>query len=368
VKNTGEVLAIKDGTASQADTERPAPGLERAESDAPDLPAPVVVADPGEVVLIAVETDGDRLRAAMSGWQDHVGDANGLAWLAERFHAPVPPAGWYADPWSTRQLRWWDGTGWSHHTTKPVPTRWRFRSTKRAPRAEPVPIISGQATGWVLAGIAVSIVGGRVLAHVLGDRLTHSPTIAVLALYVPLFSGLAATSVFVSRRFASGRLSADFGWRFQLGDVLRGPTVLIVASILGGIAVSPWQSDRVIRRTSDLLRYSQTHAPVAAMVVFVVSAVVAAPLLEELVFRGALLRSLSARVGVRWATLLQAACFGAYHLAPGFGRYNIPNMLGTAAFGLVAGIAATRWRRLGPGIVAHALFNTAHVVVVFTTK
>jgi hypothetical protein len=66
--------------------------------------------------------------------------------------------------------------------------------------------------------------------------------------------------VFVSRRFASGRLSADFGWRFQLGDVLRGPTVLIVASILGGIAVSPWQSDRVIRRTSDLLRYSSPSA------------------------------------------------------------------------------------------------------------
>ncbi|MBV8950443.1 MAG: CPBP family intramembrane metalloprotease [Actinobacteria bacterium] len=66
--------------------------------------------------------------------------------------------------------------------------------------------------------------------------------------------------------------------------------------------------------------------------------------------------------------MLEAVCFGAYHFAPEFGRWNIPNMLGVAVFGLAAGIAATRWRRLGPGIVAHALLNTLHVIAVFTTR
>jgi hypothetical protein len=29
--------------------------------------------------------------------------------------ATRPPAGWYADPGGSSQLRWWDGKGWSSH-------------------------------------------------------------------------------------------------------------------------------------------------------------------------------------------------------------------------------------------------------------
>jgi membrane protease YdiL (CAAX protease family) len=43
-------------------------------------------------------------------------------------------------------------------------------------------------------------------------------------------------------------------------------------------------------------------------------------------------------------------------------------MLGTAILGLGAGIAATRWRRLGPSIVAHATFNTLHLIAAFTSR
>lgn len=31
--------------------------------------------------------------------------------------APSPPAGWYPDPSGTARLRWWDGKGWSDHTS-----------------------------------------------------------------------------------------------------------------------------------------------------------------------------------------------------------------------------------------------------------
>ena len=37
-------------------------------------------------------------------------------------------------------------------------------------------------------------------------------------------------------------------------------------------------------------------------------------------------------------------------------------MCGIAAFGLVAGYVATRTRRLGPGIVGHAITNALGVV------
>lgn len=38
--------------------------------------------------------------------------------------APLPPSGWYADPGTPGQLRWWDGTAWSEHVAAAqVPTR-----------------------------------------------------------------------------------------------------------------------------------------------------------------------------------------------------------------------------------------------------
>ena len=37
-----------------------------------------------EVVVIGVEPDLPRLRGALIGWEEHVPEENGLAWLAER--------------------------------------------------------------------------------------------------------------------------------------------------------------------------------------------------------------------------------------------------------------------------------------------
>lgn len=37
-----------------------------------------------EVVVLGVERDRDRLRLALAGWEEHMPETNGLAWLAER--------------------------------------------------------------------------------------------------------------------------------------------------------------------------------------------------------------------------------------------------------------------------------------------
>jgi hypothetical protein len=31
--------------------------------------------------------------------------------------AAAPPGGWFTDPWGRAQLRWWDGRGWTDHTS-----------------------------------------------------------------------------------------------------------------------------------------------------------------------------------------------------------------------------------------------------------
>lgn len=37
-------------------------------------------------------------------------------------HEPLPPAGWYVDPYDADQRRWWSGTEWTDHVRTVLPT------------------------------------------------------------------------------------------------------------------------------------------------------------------------------------------------------------------------------------------------------
>ncbi len=111
-----------------------------------------------EVVRIAVETDPQRLHAAVAGWEEHVTDWNGLAWIAGRFGiaassdasaAATAPASWYPDPWRPGGLRWWDGIQWTHQATPDVGRGWRARPPKAPPPTFPPSLVCGlSAESW----------------------------------------------------------------------------------------------------------------------------------------------------------------------------------------------------------------------------
>jgi hypothetical protein len=95
------------------------------------------------------------------------------------------------------------------------------------------------------------------------------------------------------------------------------------------------------------------HSSGSVVVIFLFLAV-GAPLVEELFFRGLLLRSLLERTRPALAIPVSAVLFGLAHFeALQFG--------GLAVFGLVLGVLAWRTGRLGPSIGAHAAFNAAAV-------
>ena len=102
--------------------------------------------------------------------------------------------------------------------------------------------------------------------------------------------------------------------------------------------------------------------------VLVLILVVGAPFFEELFFRGLVQGSLTARFGSRRAIWMQALVFALIHYQVGM---NLPQFLITftsiAAVGLVLGVLRWHYERLGPGMVAHALFNAVVVVVIFAT-
>jgi membrane protease YdiL (CAAX protease family) len=99
------------------------------------------------------------------------------------------------------------------------------------------------------------------------------------------------------------------------------------------------------------------------LVSFAIFAVVAAPILEEFVFRGLLFRSIADRSGFWAGAIVSAFAFGAFHLlTPGEGLDVLA--LGITHVGTGLGLAWIYWtrRNLLASIGGHAVFNLIAVV------
>jgi membrane protease YdiL (CAAX protease family) len=102
------------------------------------------------------------------------------------------------------------------------------------------------------------------------------------------------------------------------------------------------------------------------VIAVLIAAVVAAPVVEELVFRGVVLRGLLSRTGAVLAIALQGALFGAAHVDPVRGAGNLGLALILGGDGVAFGTAAYLFRRIGPTIAAHAIFNAVVLAIVLT--
>ncbi len=102
------------------------------------------------------------------------------------------------------------------------------------------------------------------------------------------------------------------------------------------------------------------------VIALLVAAVVAAPIVEELVFRGIVLRGLLDRVPVVAAIVFQGLLFGAAHFDPVRGVGNSGLVAVLSGVGIVLGGAAYLLRRIGPAVVAHAILNAVALTIVLT--
>ena len=220
---------------------------------------------------------------------------------------------------------------------------------------QPAPTFPGEAVRATIVGIVTTILAAWTVGAALELTSTPAP-LQVAVYYLVVFGGLVRTGIAASGRWGSGSFRVDFGWWARPTDALRAVVVFWLAGLAGAVAVSPWRGDWTSH--GDWAGSADT----ASAVVLAVVAVLAAPLLEELVFRGLLQRALTARYGAGPAILLQGAVFGLYHFNSGAGVDNVPNIVFIAAWGTVMGVAAHRYRRLGPTMFAHAFANTLATV------
>ena len=213
---------------------------------------------------------------------------------------------------------------------------------------------------WVGA-FSVGVFGGAIVLALTGYTHTAQDALPlwVLALSnVPLSLGLIGATAVVSRLFGTGRLRDDYGLRFRLVDLWGIPVGAVVQLVFirllyVGLRGLGLDTSKVEDPAKQLTSRAHDGVGVALLVLFVV---VAAPLAEELFFRGLVLRSIAARYSDTVAVVGSAFLFAFIHFQP----LQFPGLL---LFGLVVGYCAHRTRRLGMGILAHAAFNATTVIV-----
>jgi membrane protease YdiL (CAAX protease family) len=104
-----------------------------------------------------------------------------------------------------------------------------------------------------------------------------------------------------SRRFATGDLGRDLGLEMSWRDSYRGVGVYWLMGLAAALAVTPFPGSRFQGTNTQVLQHARPHLYDYLVVGLI--AVVAAPIFEELLFRGLLLRGLLTRMPT-WAAVV----------------------------------------------------------------
>jgi uncharacterized protein len=103
-----------------------------------------------------------------------------------------------------------------------------------------------------------------------------------------------------------------------------------------------------------------------SMVLLAVTAVVLAPLFEEMFFRGFLQPLLSRTLGVALGVILTALLFGGLHSSEYKGAWQY--VAGITLVGIALGVVRAKTNSIIPGAVMHGCFNAVSVVALVVTK
>lgn len=223
--------------------------------------------------------------------------------------------------------------------------------------------------GWGISDAAVAFVLSLVAASVaVLPFVSHSKLPKHLEVDASITSLLAQTGTVVAylavaARKGRGSLTTDFGLRVRARDGVWF-VVGFVLSIAAGVLIAPITSAGHLQSNSqDVVRlFQEARGPETAFFAFAV--LVVAPVGEELLFRGVLLRGLLRRTNPTLAIWGSALAFALVHviLDPGAG-FAVPALL---LLGLLSGYRAQRTGDLSQSILLHAGFNLLAVLQILT--
>ncbi len=191
---------------------------------------------------------------------------------------------------------------------------------------------------WLLLVLPLSLAAGSVDA-VVGPYLAYLVMVGWTAL------------VLVRRRVSIVRLLGRVPHGFNWWPI----PLLAVAGIVFSIGAIPVVWYPVARVAPDIVSDVLSEPFAGSRLNIFVLIVIAAPLSEELLFRGLLFSRLMAKWGAARAMIVSSLAFGLLHLNP----------IGASVFGMVACVLYLRTRTLLAPMALHALNNLMVWVVTF---
>lgn len=238
----------------------------------------------------------------------------------------------------------------------------------------------GLLFGFILATLAVSLYAAIEGHH--GHASQYGEDVVSL---LALWTGLVGSAVIASRsrrptaasspqaaRGPTGNLARDFGLRLE-------PWPDVVVGILAGVGsqylLVPVVEAPLLPFVHNL--YTRLGHPAQSLtgdaygpglVVLAVLVCVGSPVVEELFFRGLLLRALLGRTGGLGPRLGPTVSILVTALVFALAHFEALQFLGLFAFGIVLGVLAWRTGRLGPSIVAHMAFNTVTIIALVVAR
>jgi membrane protease YdiL (CAAX protease family) len=251
--------------------------------------------------------------------------------------------------------------------------------------------VLGIVAGFVLSLLAVSVYAA-LAPHSGHPSQYGEDVVSLIALWVGFIG-----AVVVATRMASVARPSSATPIGQNGVARAGPRAKGTGSVVRdyGLILRPWPDiplGIVAGVASQYLLVPVVEAPLApvvhhlytrlghpaqsltghaygpGLVVLAVLVCLGSPIVEELFFRGLLLRSLlgsfrelGPRLGPALSVVVTALIFALVH-------FEALEFLGLAGFGVVLGLLAWRTGRLGPSIVAHMAFNTVTIVGIVVSR
>lgn len=147
------------------------------------------------------------------------------------------------------------------------------------------------------------------------------------------------------------------------GDALRGVGWGILAQISGGVLIAYLGTyfPEIVDKLGDPAKDMTDGLSTIGWAVTLVQIVIFTPILEELFFRGYLLRALRCRISAHNAIAISATVFGLFH----FQLIQTPLLI---LLGALLAWRAQKTNRLGESIFAHATFNLITALMLFASQ
>jgi membrane protease YdiL (CAAX protease family) len=220
----------------------------------------------------------------------------------------------------------------------------------------------GVAVVAFMAGVLGSAILGGLYASISGEAVdSYGVSIASLT---GLWVGTLGVAIFASRKWGSRDWRRDYAvaidWRRDvgLGVVVGAASQLVMVPLIVLFFRLIQPSLKLSEASVDLAKKS--HGVAFAVLAVLVSVV--APFVEEVFFRGLLMRSLARRMPDAGAVVLSGVIFGFAHYQSASAAAAAALVISLSAFGCLLGILVLRTGRLGPAIVAHMVFNAIATV------